>query len=83
MVVNELDALETPSYRRPRRCAWTAPGNSADSNPMDAIATAEREVSPVGFDPLSAEYLADPYPFLAAAATAAPAFTVKRSITGS
>jgi cytochrome P450 len=41
---------------------------------LDAIATAEREKPPVGFDPLSSEYLADPYPFLAAAATAAPAF---------
>ena len=39
---------------------------------MDAIAIAEREKSDVGFDPLSPEYLADPYPFLAAAA--APAF---------
>jgi hypothetical protein len=36
---------------------------------MGAIVTAEREVSPVGFDPMFAEYLADPYPFLAAAAT--------------
>jgi cytochrome P450 len=41
---------------------------------MNAIATAEREKSAVGFDPLSPEYLADPYPFLAAAAAAAPAF---------
>jgi cytochrome P450 len=36
--------------------------------------TAERETPPVDFDPLSPEYLADPYPFLAAAAAAAPAF---------
>src|SRR5271168_3702844 len=41
---------------------------------MDAIATAEREKPAVGFDPLSPEYLADPYPFLADAAAAAPAF---------
>jgi cytochrome P450 len=41
---------------------------------MDAIATAEREKSAIGFDPLSPEYLANPYPFLAAAAAAAPAF---------
>ena len=40
---------------------------------MDAIATAERQKPAVGFDPLSPEYLADPYPFLAAAA-AVPAF---------
>ena len=41
---------------------------------MNGLATAEREKPIVGFDPLSAEYLADPYPFLAAAAAAAPAF---------
>jgi cytochrome P450 len=41
---------------------------------MDAIGTAEREKPAVGFDPLSPEYLADPYPFLAAAAATAPAF---------
>jgi cytochrome P450 len=41
---------------------------------MDAIVTAEREKPPIDFDPLSPEYLADPYPFLAAAAAAAPAF---------
>jgi cytochrome P450 len=41
---------------------------------MDALATAEREELTIGFDPLSAEYLADPYPFLAAAAAAEPAF---------
>jgi cytochrome P450 len=40
---------------------------------MDAIATAERQKPAVGFDPLSPEYLADPYPVLAAAA-AVPAF---------
>ena len=76
MVVNELDVGRPGDafLPLPRRCVWTAPGNSVNSNPKDAIATAEREVSPVGFDPLSAEYLADPYPFLAAAATAAPAF---------
>jgi hypothetical protein len=39
---------------------------------MDAIVTAEREKPPVDFDPLSPEYLADPYPFLAAAAGASP-----------
>jgi hypothetical protein len=41
---------------------------------MDAIATAERDKSAIGFDPLSSEYLADPYPVLAAAAAAAPVF---------
>jgi cytochrome P450 len=41
---------------------------------MNGLATAEREKPIVGFDPLSAEYLTDPYPFLAAAAAAAPAF---------
>ena len=41
---------------------------------MDAIATAEREKPAIGFDPLSPEYLANPYPFLAAAAAAGPAF---------
>jgi cytochrome P450 len=41
---------------------------------MEAIVTAERQKVPVGFDPLGPEYLADPYPILAAAAAAAPAF---------
>jgi cytochrome P450 len=41
---------------------------------MDALATAEPEKALVGFDPLGAEYLADPYPFLATAAAAAPVF---------
>jgi cytochrome P450 len=41
---------------------------------MDGLATAAREKPAVGFDPLSADYLADPYPFLAAAAAAGPAF---------
>src|ERR1700691_5432267 len=41
---------------------------------MDAITALERDKSSTRFDPLSAEYLADPYPFLAAAAAAAPAF---------
>jgi cytochrome P450 len=41
---------------------------------MDAIVAPGREKPPVRFDPLSPEYLADPYPFLAAAAAAAPAF---------
>jgi len=40
---------------------------------VDAIANAGGERPAIGFDPLSAEYLADPYPFLAAAA-AKPAF---------
>jgi hypothetical protein len=33
---------------------------------MDTTATAERDKSATGFDPLSPEYLADPYPLLAA-----------------
>src|SRR5579862_355421 len=41
---------------------------------MNALATAEQGNPAVGFNPLSLEYLADPYPFLAAAAAAAPAF---------
>jgi cytochrome P450 len=41
---------------------------------MDALATAEPEKALVGFDPLGAEYIADPYPFLATAAAAAPVF---------
>jgi cytochrome P450 len=41
---------------------------------MDALATAEPEKALVGFDPLGAEYLANPYPFLATAAAAAPVF---------
>lgn len=44
---------------------------------MDTIATAERDKSAIGFDPLSPEYLADPYPLLAAAAAAAPVFYCK------
>ena len=44
---------------------------------MDALATAEPEKALVGFDPLGAEYLADPYPFLATAAAAAPVFYCK------
>ena len=44
---------------------------------MDAIATSEREKPAIGFDPLSPEYLANPYPFLAAAAAAGPAFYCK------
>jgi cytochrome P450 len=40
---------------------------------MDAIAARQRD-GLIGFDPLSPEYLADPYPFLTAAAAAAPAF---------
>jgi cytochrome P450 len=41
---------------------------------MDTIATAGRDKSAIGFDPLSPEYLADPYPLLAAATAAAPVF---------
>ena len=41
---------------------------------MDALATAEREKPAVGFDPLSPEYLADQYSFLAAAAATARSF---------
>jgi cytochrome P450 len=41
---------------------------------MDAIIAPAREKPPIRFDPLSPEYLADPYPFLTAAAAAAPAF---------
>jgi cytochrome P450 len=41
---------------------------------MDALAAAEPEKALVGFDPLGAEYIADPYPFLATAAAAAPVF---------
>jgi cytochrome P450 len=41
---------------------------------MDATARAERDRPPIVFDPLSPEYLSDPYPFLAAAAAAAPVF---------
>jgi cytochrome P450 len=41
---------------------------------MDTIATVGRDKSAIGFDPLSPEYLADPYPFLAAAAATAPVF---------
>src|SRR5215469_7868618 len=40
---------------------------------MDAVSPSKREPL-IPFDPLSAEYLADPYPFLAAATRAAPAF---------
>jgi hypothetical protein len=38
---------------------------------MDAVSPSKRE-PPILFDPLGAEYLADPYPFLASAASAAP-----------
>jgi cytochrome P450 len=41
---------------------------------MDAIAPSTRGDPPILFDPLSEEYLFDPYPFFAAAAAAAPAF---------
>ena len=41
---------------------------------MDAITTPERDKPHIRFDPLSQDYLADPYPFLSAAAKAAPAF---------
>jgi len=41
---------------------------------MDPIAPSKRSSPPILFDPLSAEFLADPYPFLTAAAAAAPAF---------
>src|SRR5215470_1485627 len=41
---------------------------------MDEITAPERDKPFIRFDPLSAEYLADPYPCLAAAAAAAPAF---------
>jgi cytochrome P450 len=41
---------------------------------MDAMIAPGQEVPPSRFDPLSPEYLADPYPFLTAAAAAAPAF---------
>ena len=41
---------------------------------MDTITTSERDKSQIRFDPLSPDYLADPYPFLSAAAKAAPAF---------
>ena len=40
---------------------------------MDTVSLSKQEPR-ILFDPLSAEYLADPYPFLAAAASAAPAF---------
>jgi hypothetical protein len=45
----------------------------------DAVSLSKRE-PPILFDPLSAEYLADPYPFLAAAAH--PLSFVRQSIIG-
>jgi cytochrome P450 len=58
----------------PDACAQQATAFSSGRNSMEAIISAEQEKPPAGFDPLSSEYLADPYPFLAAAAAAAPAF---------
>jgi hypothetical protein len=45
----------------------------------------EAEVRRIGsqFDPLSDDYLADPYPFISEARQAAPSSTVKSSTTGS
>jgi cytochrome P450 len=41
---------------------------------MDATSALERDKPPIRLDPLSPEYLSDPYPFLAAAAASASAF---------
>jgi cytochrome P450 len=69
--------LRRPSWRRHRLQRGARGGLQGivwGRKTVDGLATAEREKLAVGFDPLSLEYLADPYPLLAAAAAAAPAF---------